>query len=743
VFTPATICIYQDGVLALNASAIFAYGPVSNWTRSNCYLFKSNWADGYPTGQLSSFQLYDYALNSSQVSELSSAPSTSGCPACSCIVPQLDVGLQTINCPTGSFIKHNQYCTVRVLYGYIIKSGGTRILCKSGVMLNLPSAQSLSTLSCDTNLTRSTDQAHFILPSAIPITVLSKSNYNLTLLYNYTIYTDEIISSFISIIPQSTVGLAGVGLNMSFSTGISQSLFYFSSNANRSITIPYYSTSSAQTINVLFTPASLHSCPLRYIDDGHIRLIGDNSTQFLNTNLNLNISLTQTITISYWVKRTITGPSIKTIQMAYGNSSDISHSLLVCGHINDHLFFSTLSNDLLSPLTYMDTDIWIHVIFTFDMNSHIRLIYRNSELIAKDFSTIQLDSTDEPATMSIGCWNGQYCTTGSIDELRVYTRILTMDEVGNAFHNNIFNNLNSLVLYLPFNENVGTMIYDQSGSSVPPSSFTLTNLTTLSTSIWILPNQPTGQGHYIFNGASTSTLIRPNMNIATIYGFTMCMWIKRARGNIQEYVFGYGNVFSNGQYVSGGFRSSNQYFFSLTNSSSDLVSSSTFSDVNIWIHVCMRLSSTINGNVLTRYIDRNAITIATDINSTTTINITRGSLIINGYSQYADWYNITDNMLGSMDEICIWQSFLTQTQITMNYNNNILFNIDSLQLFLSSCDSFNGDMIYDNSGKSNHMRMRSSNAVQCDCAIGQKKKQRKKKKHTYTHNTTQQNRERK
>ena len=116
-----------------------------------------------------------------------------------------------------------------------------------------------------------------------------------------------------------------------------------------------------------------------------------------------------------------------------------------------------------SPLTYNDGR-WHHAFATFDRDDDLVFYIDGKEIDRIDISGY-VGSVDSAVDLTIGAHDGGGNEwTGFIDEVIVYNRILTKEEVYRLFLDYHNPPLDGLVLWLRFEEGAGLMAYDQSGN---------------------------------------------------------------------------------------------------------------------------------------------------------------------------------------------------------------------------------------------------------------------------------------
>jgi len=109
--------------------------------------------------------------------------------------------------------------------------------------------------------------------------------------------------------------------------------------------------------------------------------------------------------------------------------------------------------------TVLSTDTWY--LFTWVFDGTDLLFYVNARYDGK-VSSIQFDSFGG-TTNYIGRWSaGAEVFDGPIDEIRIYKRVLTPEEIRSLYEEKSFDLNRGLVLHLPFSEGNGTKVYDRS-----------------------------------------------------------------------------------------------------------------------------------------------------------------------------------------------------------------------------------------------------------------------------------------
>ena len=143
-------------------------------------------------------------------------------------------------------------------------------------------------------------------------------------------------------------------------------------------------------------------------------------------------------TVSVWIKTT--SISSDSYFVSQGNSTGTNtHLHMGIRHNGGNIKYALnfWSNDMLTTTTYSsDIGIWVHLVFIVEANNN-RKIYRNGILIQSDSNTSSFNST---GTFKVGARYessfGNYDYTGYLDDLRIYDKVLTADEINTLYNVN-------------------------------------------------------------------------------------------------------------------------------------------------------------------------------------------------------------------------------------------------------------------------------------------------------------------
>jgi hypothetical protein len=167
----------------------------------------------------------------------------------------------------------------------------------------------------------------------------------------------------------------------------------------------------------------------------------------------------KSFTISTWSKRSASGGN--DIIIAQGTVSSANNGVHFGYRPNDKFTFAFYGNDLDTTSSYTDIGVWHNWVGTYDGVTNKRIIYRDGVVVASDVSSSDFLGTGEllvgRSTQTGGRINPSF--DGSIDEVKVYTRALTLKEVQDRYKQD------SLEAYYKFDEGSGSTAYDISGQN--------------------------------------------------------------------------------------------------------------------------------------------------------------------------------------------------------------------------------------------------------------------------------------
>jgi hypothetical protein len=206
-----------------------------------------------------------------------------------------------------------------------------------------------------------------------------------------------------------------------------------------------------------FSASSSSSCPLLSYHDGHFLFNSLNSSSFTSdTPIDLHLSGND-FSISFWLNRM----DSFTPMMLFGYGTYTNNSRLTFGFSNQQTFCIYMYNNDYCTNLFPLSGYFEHITFTMQFSSKTLTIYRNSILLTQ--TIMSSNFLGGASILVIGC-SPEFCMNGELDELRIFSRLLTNKEVNNGYTTNIYDN-DALQLYLAFNTYILNTIQDLSMNS--------------------------------------------------------------------------------------------------------------------------------------------------------------------------------------------------------------------------------------------------------------------------------------
>ncbi|NTV30967.1 hypothetical protein HGA91_03260 [candidate division WWE3 bacterium] len=324
------------------------------------------------------------------------------------------------------------------------------------------------------------------------------------------------------------------------------------------------------------------------------------------------------------------------------------------GYSTSNLYASTAGNDGSANSTY-DPSKWYHVAVTWDGSSTtagIKIYYNGTSVPFTGGNASGSREDDSSQTLEIG----NHSWGGNMDDVRLYNYVRTPSQIiqdMNAGHPLVGTPVGSAALHMNFDEGYGTTA-NNIGTGGSTLNGTLTNMASpaTSTSGW------TNDGKYYkgikFDGSNDYINVSSGLALANS-SFTLSSWVKRAASGIATTIISSGTQQLVNRMLDFRFNPNNTLHCGFY--ANDIYSTATYTDSN-WHHVACSYNATTKARVL--YMDGKVV--ASD---TTSSDYIGGSNLDIGRNSYdgGEYFN------GSIDEVKIYLTDLTQTDILSEYNS--------------------------------------------------------------------------
>jgi len=186
-----------------------------------------------------------------------------------------------------------------------------------------------------------------------------------------------------------------------------------------------------------------------------ISLDGKNDWVNCGAGTSLNL-VNKSFTLEAWTRRGASGGYHQII----GQGTTSKDTGLYFFYRSDNRFWFTFwgETSLLSAGTYPDSNQWHHWVGTYDANTNIIKLYRDGLLENSGIMDGDYVGTGNLSIGATGGAGGGYLFKGQIDDVRIYDRVLSSEEV--KYHYN----QGAPAAYWDMDEGTGSLVNDQSGN---------------------------------------------------------------------------------------------------------------------------------------------------------------------------------------------------------------------------------------------------------------------------------------
>jgi uncharacterized repeat protein (TIGR01451 family) len=157
---------------------------------------------------------------------------------------------------------------------------------------------------------------------------------------------------------------------------------------------------------------------------GPYALSFDGTDDYVNAGSGISLA-NASFSVAFWAKRDVAGR----YDLAISQGTPGTNTLLHIGFRNNNQFTCAFyGNDLNTTKTYTDTD-WHHWACTYDSSTNTRTIYRDGAKVVQGVASADYQGSGE---LYVGRYTTYYFR-GSLDDLRIYPRVLGADEVEEVY----------------------------------------------------------------------------------------------------------------------------------------------------------------------------------------------------------------------------------------------------------------------------------------------------------------------
>ena len=413
---------------------------------------------------------------------------------------------------------------------------------------------------------------------------------------------------------------------------------------------------------------------------------GDASANFSTTagylytqTYNFSTLFNNAISISFWLKRK--GINTNWDNIFFGidanlaDNTNITISRFESGNYWFLRIFGHTTNTNGTLNDFVADNVWNHyVVIAEKVGTQVKIsFYKNASFVHTNTSGTW---TPPNTGIRISSITTGFGIQANIDDLRIYNKSLTQNEIINLYENSIvhifYQDTSDLITWYKFDDSVTNMLLDSSGKF----NHLTNNDATFDTSSYEL-----GNGAIYFNGSAYVEL-PATVNPSTIYtsgsGITFAFWFKMSTstgsyGRIMDFADNAPNTNATNQIIIT--KNSTLNSISLIINDQTYTTSTNFVDNN-WHHLVWSIAST--GSWIL-YIDNINFNIA--VTKTIPVGITwQRRYLGRPWTSWDSW------MIGNLDDFRIYKKVLTANEVSIIYNSysssrNLTTNLQALYPF--------------------------------------------------------------
>ena len=249
-----------------------------------------------------------------------------------------------------------------------------------------------------------------------------------------------------------------------------------------------------------------------------------------------SLNITDAISVEAWVKFDITNPNSFIVVKQIGDVWNDYRWGIIAGDTSVLFFYIKDPDDNVESAETADytSDKWYHIVGTFD-GQYLKIYLNGSLKNTKNWGAVHTIKTG--GSLHIGRWVEQRFT-GTIDDVRIYNRVLTNDEINQTMNNSHYTSGNSTAIIKDFgigntstqiriqgnNPRVGTNVTIAANVSDFNTSFTWEELgtnITVGDFNWTYDISPANQKRYVgwdvYFQTNDSSYTSVLYNVTTIY----------------------------------------------------------------------------------------------------------------------------------------------------------------------------------------------------------------------------------
>ena len=407
----------------------------------------------------------------------------------------------------------------------------------------------------------------------------------------------------------------------------------------------------------------------------------DGISDYVTMGNTLDFTNTDAFSISCWFKRTRSGVSEFLVAKQDSTSNSRGYSLLIPS--SDNKVTVVIRNNIASSgrlivdctTAITDTN-WHHIVMTYDGSSNVSGVnlYLDGNNDTGVTSGTLSSNISNNASFEIGARNALNQFSGKIDEVSVFNSELSASDVTSIYNSGVPNDISSLSPLSWWRCGDGDTSPTLTDNGSGGNDGTMVSFTTFSTDVPLFDNKSfeyDGVNDYLDCGNDSS------LNFSADDSFSFSVWFKKGSDSGSNTVFskGLGAINYDGYYM---FVLADYVYFRIRHNNSNFheIKDNDTHPLNTWVHYLVTYdgSRSALGGGLNLYKDGTLLT-----------NVSRSGNFSSGSGQTIANFGIGARIIdsaahfnGKIDEVSVFNSELSQSDVTSIYNGGVSSDLNLL-----------------------------------------------------------------
>lgn len=407
------------------------------------------------------------------------------------------------------------------------------------------------------------------------------------------------------------------------------------------------------------------------------KMVGTHSAKFQGYLTNSSINLNNThFSICCWVYKY---SNDQYVIIGMGNQQELRKQLHIGFRNNNKLMFAFYADDADSTSTYDINNKWIHVAYTYDYVSRIRKIYLNGNEVNVSGRVAGGTPNFATGTLKVGKQNYGNSINANLDDLRIYNRVLTLQEIQIIYNNKLttdkyllqyntniisyenvvndteLNNDNSLYCHYKFDSNLEDSFGNNDATGY--GSFTYDSV-----------DKKSGNSSLKLNGGYLKV---PSTDFSRFNnGITISTWVKINSNFVWTRIVDFGDGNPKNNIVLSNWEGNRRLIIHVFRNDKGYKNAYTLNDCvfkNVWTHIVLTIQPASDNIYATWKLYVNGV--MQKLNNENDHFFPHTSAYANCYIGKSNWGNHDLLLRGNIDDFRIYKRVLTANEVLQLYGN--------------------------------------------------------------------------